>query len=115
MLLMPIGQAFGGERLRCEVQPTREDGREWSYRTKVGGDPRICWYPGERMKPRSELYWDTDTTRLSAPPGDACSAARQPRGRFRRARSSRRCRWSDSLTACRLTGTRPWWPRSVKA
>jgi hypothetical protein len=71
LLLMPIGQAFGGERMRCEVQPTREDGREWSYRTKVGGDPRICWYPGERMKPRSELYWDTDTTRLSAPPGDA--------------------------------------------
>jgi hypothetical protein len=23
------------------------------------------------MKPRSELYWDTDTTRLSAPPSDA--------------------------------------------
>jgi len=23
------------------------------------------------MKPRSELYWDTDTTRLFAPPSDA--------------------------------------------
>jgi len=23
------------------------------------------------MKPRSELYWDTDTTNLSAPAGDA--------------------------------------------
>jgi hypothetical protein len=23
------------------------------------------------MKPRSELYWDIDTTRPSAPPGDA--------------------------------------------
>jgi len=23
------------------------------------------------MKPRSELYWDTETTRLSAPPSDA--------------------------------------------
>src|SRR5262249_34248245 len=65
LLLMPIDQAFGGERLRCEVKPTREDGREWSYRIKVGADPRICWYPGERMKPHSELYWDTDTT----PPG----------------------------------------------
>jgi hypothetical protein len=71
LLLMPIGQVFGGERMRCEVQPTREDGREWSYRTKVGGDPRICWYLGERMKPRSELYWDSDTTRLSSPPSDA--------------------------------------------
>ena len=71
LLLMPICQAFGGERMRCEVQPTRDDGREWSYRTKVGADPRICWYPGERMKPRGELYWDTDTTRLPAPPGDA--------------------------------------------
>jgi hypothetical protein len=71
LLLMFIGQAFGGERMSCEVQPVRGDGREWHYRTKVGGDPRICWYPGERMKPRSELYWDTDTTRLSAPPSDA--------------------------------------------
>ena len=70
LLLMFIGQAFGGERMSCEVQPVRGDGREWHYRTKVGGDPRICWYPGERMKPRSELYWDTDTTRLSAPPSD---------------------------------------------
>ena len=64
LLLMFIGQAFGGERMSCEVQPMRGDGREWHYRTKVDGDPRICWYPGERMKPRSELYWD-------APPSDA--------------------------------------------
>jgi hypothetical protein len=69
-LLMLIGQAFGGERMSCEAQPM-PDGREWHYRTKVGGDPRICWYPGERMKPRRELYWDTDTTRLSPPPSDA--------------------------------------------
>src|SRR5258707_9601768 len=60
----------GGDRMSCEVQPM-PDGREWHYRTKVGGDPRICWYPSEQMKPRSELYWDTDTTRLSAPPSDA--------------------------------------------
>jgi hypothetical protein len=71
LLLMLIGQAWGGERMSCEVQPARADGREWHYRTKVGGDPRICWYPGERMKPRSELYWDTDATPLSGPPGDA--------------------------------------------
>jgi len=70
LMLMLIGQAFGGDRMSCEVQPM-PDGREWHHRTKVGGDPRICWYPGERMKPRSELYWDTDTTRLSAPPSDA--------------------------------------------
>jgi hypothetical protein len=70
LLLMLIGQAFGGERMSCEVQPVRGDGREWHYRTKVGGDPRICWYPGEQMKPRSELYWDTDATR-PAPPSEA--------------------------------------------
>jgi hypothetical protein len=66
-----IGQAFGGERMSCEVQPVHGDGREWHYRTKVGGDPRTCWYPGEPMKPRSELYWDTNTTNPSAPAGDA--------------------------------------------
>ena len=71
LLLVLLSQAFGGERMSCEVQPARGDGREWHYRTKVGGDSRTCWYPGERMKPRSELYWDTDTTRLSAPPSDA--------------------------------------------
>jgi hypothetical protein len=70
LLLMFIGQAFGGERMSCEVQPVRGDGREWHYRTKVGGDPRICWYPGERMKPRSELYWETET-RPSVPPREA--------------------------------------------
>jgi hypothetical protein len=69
LLLMFVGQAFSGERMSCEVQPVRGDGREWHYRTKVGGDPRVCWYPGERMKPRSELYWDT--TRLSARPTEA--------------------------------------------
>ena len=71
LLLMLLSQAFGAERMSCEVQPVRGDGREWHYRTKVGGDSRTCWYPGERMKPRSELYWDIDTTGLSAPPGDA--------------------------------------------
>jgi hypothetical protein len=30
---------------------------EWHYRTKIGGRPERCWYIGERMKPRSELYW----------------------------------------------------------
>src|SRR5262249_5017511 len=71
LMLMLIGQAFGGERMSCEVQPVRGDGREWHYRTKVGGDPRICWYPGEQMKPRSELYWETVTTRPSVPPSEA--------------------------------------------
>jgi hypothetical protein len=71
VLLTLIGPAFSGSRMSCEVQPVRGDGREWHYRTKVGGDPRVCWYPGERMKPRNALYWDTDTTRVSAPPNDA--------------------------------------------
>jgi hypothetical protein len=71
LLLMFTGQALSAERTSCEVQPVRGDLREWHYRTKVGGDPRVCWYPGERMKPRSELYWDSDTTRLSAPSSDA--------------------------------------------
>ena len=70
LLLILIGRAFGGERMSCEIQPM-PDGREWHYRTRVGGDPRICWYPGERMKPRSELYWDTDTTNLAVDPKDA--------------------------------------------
>jgi hypothetical protein len=43
LLLMFIGQAFGGERMSCEVQPMRADAREWHYRTKVDGDPRVCW------------------------------------------------------------------------
>jgi len=71
LLLMFIAQAFGGERMSCEVQPVRSDGREWHYRTNVGGDPRMCWYPGGRMKPRGELYWDTDTTPLSPSPSGA--------------------------------------------
>jgi hypothetical protein len=50
-------RAWGGERVECEIQPVTGDGREWHYRTKVGGRPEQCWYPGERMKPRSELYW----------------------------------------------------------
>jgi hypothetical protein len=76
LLLLLIGQAFGSERMSCKVQPVRGDGREWHYRTKIpgyAGDVRDdkCWYPGERMKPRGELYWDIDTTGSSAPPGDA--------------------------------------------
>jgi putative tryptophan/tyrosine transport system substrate-binding protein len=37
------------------------------------------------------------------------------RGRWWRARSRRRCRSSGFSTADRLTGTRPWWRRSVRA
>src|SRR5262249_37358920 len=86
LLLVLIGQAFGGERMSCEVQPVRGDGREWHYRTKIpgyAGDVRDdkCWYPGERMKPRGELYWDTDTTDLSAPPSDAVRPAQAARVR----------------------------------
>jgi hypothetical protein len=33
LLLLLIGQAFGGERMSCKVQPVRGDGREWHYRT----------------------------------------------------------------------------------
>ena len=51
--------AHAGERLQCFAQP---QGRDWHYRTRVPGfngdvkDDR-CWYPGERMKPREELFW----------------------------------------------------------
>jgi hypothetical protein len=70
LLLMFIGQAFGGERMSCEAQPM-PDGREWHYRIQVDGRGERCYYVGKRWKPRDELYWDTDTTRLSAPPSDA--------------------------------------------
>ena len=39
----------------CQLEPRADSG--WHYRTKVNGRPEKCWYEGERMKPRNELYW----------------------------------------------------------
>src|SRR5262249_6393024 len=41
--------------------------------------------------------------------------AERRRGRSRRGRSSRRCRWSGSSMVGRRRGTPPWWPRSARA
>jgi len=58
LILAVPRQAGGGERVACEPQPLRGDGKEWSYRTKVGGRLDQCWYIGRPMNPRSELYWE---------------------------------------------------------
>lgn len=47
--------ARGGERIACQLEPISAG--DWHYRTKVGSRPERCYYLGERMKPRSELYW----------------------------------------------------------
>jgi hypothetical protein len=44
------------EPIPCWDEPA-QDGQEWHYRTRVDGELRRCWYVGERMKPRKELYW----------------------------------------------------------
>jgi hypothetical protein len=44
------------EPIPCWDEPA-QDGQEWHYRTKVDGELRQCWYIGEKMKPRKELYW----------------------------------------------------------
>jgi hypothetical protein len=58
LILAVPRQARGGERVACEPQSLRGDGKEWHYRTKVGGRREQCWYIGRPMKPRSELYWE---------------------------------------------------------
>jgi hypothetical protein len=55
-LMLLTGMAYGGERTMCHLEPADAGG--WHYRTKV--PPLLdaqCWYVGERMKPRRELYW----------------------------------------------------------
>jgi hypothetical protein len=55
-LALLTGMAYGGERTMCHFEPADAGG--WHYRTKV--PPLMdaqCWYLGERMKPRRELYW----------------------------------------------------------
>src|SRR5215475_454991 len=47
---------LAGEKQLCQLVPA--DLRGWHYRTKV--PPLMdqqCWYEGEPMKPRRELYW----------------------------------------------------------
>lgn len=59
--------ARGGEKMICHLEPVDSDG--WHYRTKVGGRSEQCWYMGERMKPRKELYWaETPTVPPEIPP-----------------------------------------------
>jgi hypothetical protein len=60
-LLVLANAVQAGERIECEMQPVTSDTREWHYRTKIDGREDKCWYPGERMKPRSELYWGRST------------------------------------------------------
>jgi hypothetical protein len=50
-----LANCLAGELVICNVEPRDPTG--WHYRTMVGGLERRCWYQGERMKPRSELYW----------------------------------------------------------
>jgi hypothetical protein len=51
-----IGNAYAGEKALCNLQPI-SNAAGWHYRTKVGGRDARCYYIGERMKPRSELFW----------------------------------------------------------
>jgi hypothetical protein len=54
-LVALIQNAHGGEKQLCHVEPGTQG--EWHYRTNIDGKSRRCYYEGERMKPRSELYW----------------------------------------------------------
>jgi hypothetical protein len=53
--LFPITAPAAGERQLCNLEPLSAEG--WHYRTKIDGRPERCWYMGERMKPRRELFW----------------------------------------------------------
>jgi hypothetical protein len=55
MLMAVITASIAGERTLCHLEPLSAEG--WHYRTKIDGRPERCWYVGERMKPRRELYW----------------------------------------------------------
>ena len=61
LILVDSLMAHGGERVRCNVRPDNSSD-DWHYRTKIpgyshGSQDDKCWYIGERMKPREELYW----------------------------------------------------------
>jgi len=53
--LLCAWSAAAGERMLCQVQ-AGELG-EWHYRTGIPGRDGRCYYQGERMKSRRELYW----------------------------------------------------------
>src|SRR5262245_23151759 len=55
LMILAVPKAHGGEKMLCNLAP--QGVGEWHYRTKIGGRREQCWYIGERMKPRSELYW----------------------------------------------------------
>jgi hypothetical protein len=49
--------AYASEKMICSLSPAN-NAEGWHYRTKIKPRPESrCWYAGERMKPRSELYW----------------------------------------------------------
>jgi hypothetical protein len=54
-LMLLTGMAYADERQLCNLEPMSAEG--WHYRTKIDGRLERCWYVGERMKPRRELYW----------------------------------------------------------
>lgn len=66
--------ARGGEMMDCSAEP---QGRDWSYRTNVGGRPDRCWYSGPRMKSRSELRWPNapDTSEAAQPGSESVRAS----------------------------------------
>jgi|SRR5215813_3175351 len=54
-VLALIRYAHGGEKMLCHLEPLATG---WHYRTKIPPRPDLkCWYDGERMKDRRELYW----------------------------------------------------------
>jgi len=50
-----LDMADAGDKQLCQLTPGTQG--EWHYRTKVNGKTWRCYYEGERMKPREELYW----------------------------------------------------------
>jgi hypothetical protein len=55
LLLLPT-LASAAERTRCRESPI-SDGKQWAYRQQVDGNPRQCWYQGERGRDRALLHW----------------------------------------------------------
>ena len=53
--------SWAGEHLICSLTP--DERPNWHYRTKIAPSAEKCWYIGERMKPRNELYWAEAPTR----------------------------------------------------
>jgi hypothetical protein len=74
-MLITSFPALAGELVQCEPQPVTGDGQEWYYRTKVGGRPEKCFYIGQRMKPRNELYWEQSSLSAAIAPSESGQGA----------------------------------------